>query len=147
MANRHTLHISKLEDFKKWLEKDGWEIEEPKGIWEVLRARKQGRKNPMIVFQKKDAKEHLSIMDRDSGVIGAFLRDSNRPKTNADRIRSMNDSELAEFIANKGSYIACCQCDYFNHDEEKCESPYVFLCTKGYAEALILKWLQSEVEE
>ena len=70
-----------------------------------------------------------------------------KPKqTNADSIRSMNDAELAEFIANKGSYIACCQCDYFNHDEEKCESPYVFLCTKGYAEALILKWLQSEVE-
>ena len=146
MANRHTLHISQLADFKKWLEKDGWKIEEPKGIWEVLRARKQGRKNPLIVFQKKDAKEHLSIMDRDSGVVGAFLRDSNRPKTNADCIRSMNDAELAEFIANKGSYMACCQCDYFNHDEEKCESPSVFLCTKGYAEALILKWLQSEVE-
>lgn len=28
MANRCTLHISKLEDFKTWLVKDGWEIEE-----------------------------------------------------------------------------------------------------------------------
>ena len=70
-----------------------------------------------------------------------------KPKTNAERIRSMNDEELAEFMANKGGYIACCQCDFFNHDEEKCESPSVWLCTKGYAEALILKWLQSEVEE
>ena len=98
MANRYTLHISKLEDFKKWLVKDGWEIEEPKGIYEVLRARKQGRQNPLIVYTKADAKEHLSIMDRDSGVIGAFLKDCRKPKTNADRIRSMSDEELAEFI-------------------------------------------------
>lgn len=26
MANRNTLHISKLEAFKNWLIKDGWEI-------------------------------------------------------------------------------------------------------------------------
>ena len=98
MANRHTLHISKLEDFKKWLVKDGWEIEEPKGIYEVLRARKYGRQNPLIVYTKADVKEHLSVMDRDSGVIGAFLRDCRKPKTNADRIRSMSDDELAEFL-------------------------------------------------
>ena len=98
MANRHTLHISKLEDFKKWLVKDGWEIEEPKGIYEVLRARKAGKKNPLIVYTKADAKEHLSLMDRDSGVVGAFLRDCKKPKTNADRIRSFSDEELADFI-------------------------------------------------
>ena len=98
MANRHTLHISKLEDFKEWLVKDGWEIEEPKGVWEVLRARKSGRKNPLIVYRKADAKEHLSLMDRDSGVVGAFLRDCKKPKTNADRIRSMSDEELAELF-------------------------------------------------
>ena len=68
-------------------------------------------------------------------------------QTNADRIRSMSDEELAEFMANKGGYIACNQCDFFNHDEEKCESPSGWLCTKGYAEALIHDWLQSEVEE
>ena len=67
--------------------------------------------------------------------------------TQADHIRSMSDEELAEFMANKGGYIACNQCDFFNHDEEKCESPSGWLCTKGYAEALIHKWLQSDVEE
>lgn len=91
MADRHRLHTSKLEDFKEWLVKDGWDIEEPKGTWEVLRARKSGRNNPLIVYTKMDAKEHLSVMDRDSGVIGAFLRDSKKPKTNADKIRSMNE--------------------------------------------------------
>lgn len=75
MADRRRLHISKLDDFKKWLTTDGWNIEEPKGTYEVLRARKAGRKNPLIVFQKTDAREHLSVMDRDSGIIGAYLKD------------------------------------------------------------------------
>ena len=98
MADRSRLHITKLEDFKKWLIKDGWVIEEPKGTWEVLRARKENRRNPLIVYCKMNAKEHLSVMDRDSGVIGAFLRDSKKPQTNADIIRSMNDEELAELF-------------------------------------------------
>lgn len=105
MANRHTLHINKLEDFKKWLIKDGWEMETPKGLYEVLRAKKYRRNNPLIVYRKADTKEHLSIMDRDSGVIGAFLRDCKKPRTNADRIRSMSDEELAEFLVNfKNTY-------------------------------------------
>ena len=43
MADRYRLHKSKLEDFKNWLINDGWTIENPKGTWEVLRARKGGR--------------------------------------------------------------------------------------------------------
>ena len=136
MADRSRLHISKLEDFKEWLVKDGWTIEEPKGTWEVLRARKADRQNPLIVYSKKDAKEHLSVMDRDSGIIGAFLRDCKKPKTNADRIRSMTDEELAEFLRRtvweEGANLFECAeytCDY------PCE-----VC-KEY-----LKWLQSEAE-
>ena len=131
MANRHTLHISKLEDFKEWLVKDGWEIEEPKGIWEVLRARKSGRQNPLMVYRKEDAKEHLSIMDRDSGVVGAFLRDCKKTKTNADRIRSMSDEELAEFLCKvKSDYQLA---DHEFPSEEECGE--------------WVEWLQSEVEE
>lgn len=133
MADRRTLHISKLEDFKEWLIKDGWDIEEPKGTWEVLRARKVGRKNPLIVYTKMDAKEHLSVMDRDSGVIGAFLRDSKKPKTNADRIRSMSDEELAEFICG----ASICKPDY---------CPAYECCMKTeYGD--MEKWLQSEAEK
>ena len=84
MANRHTLHISKLNSFKEWLVNDGWQLEEPKGIYEVLRARKAGKKNPLIIYKKSDAKEHLSLLDRDCGVIGAFLRDYRKTKAEAD---------------------------------------------------------------
>ena len=133
MANRHTLHISKLEDFKKWLVKDGWEIEEPKGIYEVLRARKYGRQNPLIVYTKADVKEHLSVMDRDSGVIGAFLRDCRKPKTNADRIRYMSDEELAmNMMCPNENGLGEIECD-------KSDNCNCYEC--------LLEWLQSEVEE
>ena len=134
MANRHTLHISKLDFFREWLVKDGWEIEQPKGTYEVLRARKSGRNNPLIVYIKADAKEHLSLMDRDSGVIGAFLRDCRKPKTNADRIRSMSDEELLDFI---------CSIETYDEGSVKTIEGGSALCSVTDVE----KWLQSEVEE
>ncbi len=42
MANRNTLHRSKLDGFKRWLEQDGWDLQPAKGDYEVLRARKDG---------------------------------------------------------------------------------------------------------
>lgn len=38
MANRNTLHRSKLDGFKRWLEQDGWDLQPAKGDYEVLRA-------------------------------------------------------------------------------------------------------------
>ena len=131
MANRHMFHISKLEDFKDWLVKDGWKIEEPKGIYEVLRARNAGRKNPLIVYTKADAKEHLSLMDRDSGVVGAFLRDCKKSMTNADRIHSMSYEELAEFLKNVKADYQWVNPDYPSEDDS----------------GAWVEWLQSEVEE
>lgn len=55
--------------------------------------------------------------------------------TNAEKIRTMSDEELAKTIAEK---IECTQCP-FNDDEEKCGS---VTCPE-----LFLKWVQSEVEE
>lgn len=96
MANRNTLHISKLEAFKNWLIKDGWELLPlSKNPYEVLRASKLGISNPLIVYSGK-SKEHLSFANEWLSVVEAFLH----KKTNADRIRSMTDEELAAFIIN-----------------------------------------------
>ena len=74
MAVRDVLHKNKLEAFKKWLIADGWELQDLKGTYEVLRARKVGKDRPLIIYSKMDAKEHLSVDKRDMGVVGAFLR-------------------------------------------------------------------------
>ena len=90
MANRSTLAVSQLEDFKKWLNLDGWIIQEPKGEWEVLRAVKPGRKKPLIVYERMETNNdtklvHLTVEDRDMGVVWAFLKANKGEPTEAER--------------------------------------------------------------
>ncbi len=78
MANRNTLALKALTQFQAWLVDNGWEVQEPKGEWEVLRAVKQGRKNPLIVYKRLATNSgeqifHLSVLDRDMRVVRQFL--------------------------------------------------------------------------
>lgn len=133
MANRALLHINKLKDFEKWLEKQGYMIlPTSKNPYEVLRAKKD--KDTVIIYQKGDSKEHLSIMDKDYPLIHKFITES-KPKTNADRIRSMTDEELAEFIMCPAEY------DSGFNKECKCNGEMNRNCCK-----CTLNWLQSEAE-
>jgi hypothetical protein len=141
MAKRNVLHISKLEDLKKWMVKDGWELLQlSNNPYEVLRASKAGRPNPLIIYSGKSS-EHISFADRDMPVIGAFLRDQKKPQTNADRIRSMTDEELAEFLPIASNFICqpteeCIRNTVTNHCGE-CER----------TEECAMKWLRAESEE
>lgn len=127
MANRNTLHISKLEAFKNWLIKDGWEILPlSKNPYEVLRASKLGISNPLIVYSGK-SKEHLSFANEWLPVVEVFLH----KKTNADRIRSMTDEELAMAIMCPAEFTGSDKVCDFIHDCKDCT----------------LAWLQKESEE
>ena len=134
MAKRNLLHISKLEDLKKWLVKDGWELLPlSNNPYEVLRASKAGKQNPLIIYSGKSS-EHLSFADRDMPVIGAFIRDQKKPQTNADRIRNMTDEELTAFLCNITS------------DDEGCDSCLAWkYCHKGHTG--FEDWLKAESEE
>ena len=139
MAIRALLHMNKLKDFESWLEKQGYMIlPTSKNPYEILRAKKD--KDTVIIYQKGDSKEHLSIMDKDYHLIRKFITES-KSKTNADRIRNMSDEELAEWITNI--------CD-FEKDEEPYKSIYNLDTEKeekihdSYGD--LLKWLQSEAE-
>ena len=140
MARRNLLHISKLEDLKKWLVKDGWELLPlSNNPYEVLRASKAGKQNPLIIYSGKSS-EHLSFADRDMPVIGAFIRDQKKPQTNADRIRNMTDEELAEFLPIASNFICqpteeCIRKTVMNHCGE-CER----------TEECAMKWLRAESE-
>lgn len=127
MANRNTLHISKLESFKNWLINDGWEILPlSKNPYEVLRASKMGISNPLIVYSGK-SKEHLSFANEWLPVVEAFLH----KKTNADLIRSMTDEELAMAIMCPAEFTGSDKVCDFIHDCKDCT----------------LAWLQKESEE
>ena len=96
MATRNILHISKLQEFEDFLETKGYMIvATSKNPYEVLRAQKDG--DTVIVYQKKDAKEHLSTMDKDYHLVREFIK-GQRKQSNADRIRGMTDEELATLL-------------------------------------------------
>lgn len=78
MAERRLLHKTKLEDFKNWLCSDGWTIEDTKGYYEVLRARKG--KRLFILYKRLDRGDHYSVMEKDVGVVRAFIRDNKEGK-------------------------------------------------------------------
>jgi hypothetical protein len=59
MADRETLHIKHIAPLKEWLKKDGWEIKEPKGYYERVRASKGTRH--FIAYIRADATQHLSV--------------------------------------------------------------------------------------
>jgi hypothetical protein len=141
MANRALLHINKLKDFEKWLEKQGYMIlPTSKNPYEVLRAKKD--KDTVIIYQKGDSKEHLSIMDKDYPLIHKFITES-KSKTNADRIRNMSDEELAEFI-QKMEYT--CFVNFIGCANKDCGQGKIS-CRDCRAKApTILEWLQSEAE-
>lgn len=62
---------------------------------------------------------------------------------NFEKIRNMSIEEIAKTLTDD---IPCKECEYWSKEISSCNAPFSFLCTKGYAEALILNWLQSEAE-
>lgn len=141
MATRNILHISKLQEFEDFLETKGYMIvAASKSPYEVLRAQKDG--DTVIVYQKKDAKEHLSTMDKDYRLVREFIK-SQRKQSNAQRIRSMTDEELAKFLSE---FSACQVCKYCDEEHDTCGASINFTCVKEYAEAIIGDWLNKPVE-
>lgn len=142
MATRNILHISKLQEFEDFLETKGYMIvATSKNPYEVLRAQKDG--DTVIVYQKKDAKEHLSTMDKDYHIVREFIK-SRRKQSNAQRIRNMPNEELAKFLTE---FRACNVCEQFDKRLDRCGADSGFVCVKAYAEAIIGDWLKQPVED
>ena len=59
MANRYTLHIDKLEEFRQYLNRRGISHRDGRGTYQVLQVRLGGCWH--AVFKKSRAKEHLTI--------------------------------------------------------------------------------------
>ena len=99
MAKRSLLHRSKIEDFKAWLQEDGWQIEKTKGRYEVVRATK-GTRKPLIVYTRDNkGKEHLTVQERDVPVVRAYIRDRRREgRARANGIQKLTREEMLKVI-------------------------------------------------
>lgn len=82
MAARNILHISQLEAFTAYLLEKGYRHQPPsRNEYEVLRMKK-GR-HVVVLFKRLNAKEHLSVMDKDLWLVFNFFGE--RRKRNAER--------------------------------------------------------------
>lgn len=74
MATRNILPVNKLSEFEDFLERKGYMIlGTSRNPYEVLRAKKDS--DTVIVYQKKEAKEHLSTMDKDYHLVREFIKE------------------------------------------------------------------------
>ena len=72
MARRNLIHRKHLSLLMVYFRKMGWTILKPKGMWEVFRARRDDRKDPVIVYRSFNS-EHFTIQDRDYKIFANFL--------------------------------------------------------------------------
>lgn len=81
MKNRTTVRHGMLKDLISYLVSSGWKLEEPKGEYEVLRARKPGYPRPLLVHTRdfdRNGGCGYSIDERDMKVYNGWKR--NRKK-------------------------------------------------------------------
>ena len=76
MAERCLLHQNKLDLFKDWLRTKGYEIQQPKSIYEVLRAKTDN--DTIIIFKKGRAKEHLTVQQKDYKLVRQFINETKK---------------------------------------------------------------------
>jgi len=108
MAIRELLHKSKLNELEKWLEVQGYMIlATSKNPYEVLRAKKD--KDMVIIYCKADSKEHLSVMDKDYGLIRRFVK-AQRMSPGKDIALLLSDSHCECGMAIDDGWKYCPEC-------------------------------------
>lgn len=75
MASRNLLHVSKLGEFKQWLEMKGIEYRPGKGSFQVLQV--MSPQGWGVIFDRNDAKEHYTVSDKLIPTVLAFVQDKN----------------------------------------------------------------------
>ena len=74
MKNRMTVKHGMLTDLKQYLIKSGWKLEEPKGEFEVLRARRPDYPRPLLIYDRTTGGCGYSIDERDMKVYRGWQR-------------------------------------------------------------------------
>ena len=75
MKNRITVRHGMLGDLRDYLSRTGWTIEEPVGVYEVLRARKNGYPRPLLIHNRTSGGCGYSIDERDMKVYNRWRND------------------------------------------------------------------------
>lgn len=93
MKNRMTVKHGMLTDLKKYLVQSGWKLEEPKGEFEVLRARRPDYPRPLLIHDRTTGGCGYSIDERDMKIYRGWQR--SRRKRGLDPYSSTKDEWTA----------------------------------------------------
>ena len=77
--SRNRLHKKMLPYFKTYLKGCGWTEEPTKGVFEVLRMRRDGNKDPLLVYDRIEAKEHFTTHGIAELMLDAFIASRRAP--------------------------------------------------------------------
>lgn len=85
MKNRTTVKHGMLDDLKEYLIQSGWTLEEPKGEYEVLRARKSGYPRPLLVHNRSTGGCGYSVDERDMKIYKGWQKNRRKRGLPTDR--------------------------------------------------------------
>jgi len=82
MRHRGLLHPNRVPAFVEWANAHGYDQEEAKGDYEVLRlrARDRGRRAPPMSFYQRTRTDHLTAFDAGLQLVRRFLRECPNPR-------------------------------------------------------------------
>lgn len=100
MKNRMTVRHGMLPDLREYLIRSGWKLEEPKGEYEVLRARKKGYPVPLMIWDRSTGGIGYSIDERDMKIYRGWQR--SRRKRGLDPYHATNE-ERSAYWANRNA--------------------------------------------
>ncbi len=72
--SRNQLHVSKLEDFKSFLDTEGIPHRPGKGLWQVLQVCKDGTHWNCIYVRKEILPEHFTVDRHLESLVAKFAR-------------------------------------------------------------------------
>lgn len=71
--SRSRLHIDKLNDYVEFCKREGWTRAPIKGDYEVLRMTHPGYAGPLLVYQRLDAKVHLTTYGHSAELLDKYF--------------------------------------------------------------------------
>lgn len=95
MADRCTLAIHKLDEFKAWLDAQGIEHRPTTADYQVLQVQLPGTKGWHAIYQKLDAKVHLTVTGPLVPLVRQFVKGQPAPTVDKQTIKPIAEEAAA----------------------------------------------------
>jgi hypothetical protein len=78
-----TLHLTKLDAFANWAAQQGYVREQTKGVYEVLRLRREPE--PPLLYYRHEGGDHATSTGRATSLVDRWIRERRRQREHQER--------------------------------------------------------------